>query len=408
MAVDWLADVQKYDAGADPDIVTGIVRYCGIALQKRDSSLVSFSSPDELKRVRDNFLKKKLGRTEDDAVLDDAISSVGQAMKADRTKNRVTVYYLLARHFGQLDLFDRSRSSSGKSGAATAGKADDGPSPISTAEPAVDPERPTGAGSRSSSPGTVLAGAGAAASLRLIGEEDDRANSSAGVPGPADARGGGSIIGVPPQAPRFGGDRLTDAPEGGGSRWWLWLILGAIALLLLFLVLRSCGHQPKLPSESQFDTSTASQAAGNLAATAGTVLDGTAPTSGAPTAGSETAVPANGAGIITETLNGLPALKVYFDVGKSAVTGDAVNASKALRNYLQAHPTAHVGVSGYNDPTGNPALNAALSKSRAQNVAAALEKAGVPASAIVLEKPANSTSASTGAESRRVEVVVRP
>ena len=48
MAEDWLADVLKYDANANPDIVAGIVRYCGIALRKRDSSLVSFTSPDEL------------------------------------------------------------------------------------------------------------------------------------------------------------------------------------------------------------------------------------------------------------------------------------------------------------------------------------------------------------------------
>ena len=111
MAEDWLADVLKYDANANPDIVAGIVRYCGIALRKRDSSLVSFTSPDELGRVRDNFLRKKLGRPEGDSVLNDAIAAVGQVMKADRTKNRVTVYYLLAREFDQLHLFERSSAS---------------------------------------------------------------------------------------------------------------------------------------------------------------------------------------------------------------------------------------------------------------------------------------------------------
>jgi hypothetical protein len=78
------------------------VRYLGIALQKRDSSLVAFSDKEEVARVRTNFLKKKLGLTAPDAELDKAVMAIGEKMKGDRTKNRVTVYYLLAEHFGQL------------------------------------------------------------------------------------------------------------------------------------------------------------------------------------------------------------------------------------------------------------------------------------------------------------------
>ena len=47
MAEDWAADVKKYDPGADDGISAGIVRYCGLALRNRDSSLVSFSDPAE-------------------------------------------------------------------------------------------------------------------------------------------------------------------------------------------------------------------------------------------------------------------------------------------------------------------------------------------------------------------------
>ena len=105
MAEDWAADVKKYVANADQKAIAGIVRYCGIALQKRDSSLVSFTDKEEVARVRTNFLKKKLGLTEPDAELDKAIKAVGEKMKGDRTKNRVTVYYLLADHFGKLSVF---------------------------------------------------------------------------------------------------------------------------------------------------------------------------------------------------------------------------------------------------------------------------------------------------------------
>ena len=105
MAEDWAADVKKYVANADQKAIVGIVRYCGIALQKRDSSLVSFTDKEEVARVRTHFLKKKLGLTEPDPELDKAIKAVGDKMKGDRTKNRVTVYYLLADHFGKLSVF---------------------------------------------------------------------------------------------------------------------------------------------------------------------------------------------------------------------------------------------------------------------------------------------------------------
>lgn len=106
MAMDWAADVKTYAPNADAKAIAGIVNYCGIALQKRDSSLVSFSDPDEVARVRTNFLKKKLGLTNPDAELDTAIKAVGEQMKGDRTRNRVTVYYLLADHFGKLSKFN--------------------------------------------------------------------------------------------------------------------------------------------------------------------------------------------------------------------------------------------------------------------------------------------------------------
>ena len=105
MSEDWAADVRKYAPNADPTVIAGIVRYCGIALQKKDSSLVSSTDKNEVARVRTNFLKKKLGLTEPDAELDKAIKMVGDKMKGDRTKNRVTAYYLLADHFGKLSAF---------------------------------------------------------------------------------------------------------------------------------------------------------------------------------------------------------------------------------------------------------------------------------------------------------------
>ena len=105
MAEDWAIDVRKYVPNADSKVIDAIVRYCGIALHNRDSSLVSFTEPEELRRIRENYLRKKLGLAHSDAELDDAIIGVGERMSADRTKNRVTVYYLLAEHFRKLSVF---------------------------------------------------------------------------------------------------------------------------------------------------------------------------------------------------------------------------------------------------------------------------------------------------------------
>jgi hypothetical protein len=105
MPEDWAADVRKHAPDADSKVIAGIIRYCGIALQKRDSSLVSFADREEVARIRTNFLKKKLGLTDPDTELDKAIKAVGDRMKGDRSRNRVTVYYLLAEHFGKLSAF---------------------------------------------------------------------------------------------------------------------------------------------------------------------------------------------------------------------------------------------------------------------------------------------------------------
>ena len=75
---EYLADVQKYSANASEANVAAIVKYCGIALRNKDSSLVSASDPAELQRVRDGFAFKKLGL--------DATSSRGTPPAAKRVK----------------------------------------------------------------------------------------------------------------------------------------------------------------------------------------------------------------------------------------------------------------------------------------------------------------------------------
>lgn len=102
MATDYLADVKKYVPAANDKAVAAIIKHLGIALKSADASLVSCSSKDELERVRESWLKKKLALAEDDKALDKAIQDVCTKMKADHNKQRVTFYYLLAEKYGKV------------------------------------------------------------------------------------------------------------------------------------------------------------------------------------------------------------------------------------------------------------------------------------------------------------------
>lgn len=101
MTTQYAEDVARYTNPVDQAVVDAIVKYCGIALRNRDSSLVSATDQAELDRVRDGFAKKKLGLDPETASA--AIKDVCERMKGNRAKSRVTFYYLLAEGTGKLD-----------------------------------------------------------------------------------------------------------------------------------------------------------------------------------------------------------------------------------------------------------------------------------------------------------------
>lgn len=97
---DYAADIKQYSPNVNEAAVAAIVKYCGIALRKADSSMVSTSDPKELTTVRDGFAAKKLGL--DAAAADAGIKKVAEKMKGTRQKSRVTFYYLLAEATGTM------------------------------------------------------------------------------------------------------------------------------------------------------------------------------------------------------------------------------------------------------------------------------------------------------------------
>lgn len=132
------------------------------------------------------------------------------------------------------------------------------------------------------------------------------------------------------------------------------------------------------------------------------------PTPGTPPLSGPDMDAPKGAAVVASTIDGVPMLNVFFDVGKTTVSNEFQQKSAALVEYMQAHPNVVAEISGFNDPTGDPQVNARLAKGRAEAVQKKLVAAGVAKDRTRLEKPAETTAtAASNAASRRVDVVLR-
>lgn len=85
---------------ADESLLTAVAKGLGPSIYNQDSSLVAASDPEELERVKTNFLIGKLGLT-DGPELDAAIAETVATLKGINRKLRVVFYYLLVKKFGK-------------------------------------------------------------------------------------------------------------------------------------------------------------------------------------------------------------------------------------------------------------------------------------------------------------------
>ena len=100
-----LADIQRYASDATEAQVATMIKSYGLVMRKADTRTVACSDQTEKNRVRENYLKKKLAVSGSNDALDAMVNRVCDEMKGDRSKNRVTFYYLLAKHTGNLGVF---------------------------------------------------------------------------------------------------------------------------------------------------------------------------------------------------------------------------------------------------------------------------------------------------------------
>lgn len=104
---DHAAAIKKYAPKADEAVVKNLLRTYALVLSKPDAAYVALSDQGERATVKTNFLKKKLGLT-DEAAMDAALDEVAATMKGDRQKSRAAVYYLLAEKFNKLSVFTKA------------------------------------------------------------------------------------------------------------------------------------------------------------------------------------------------------------------------------------------------------------------------------------------------------------
>lgn len=102
--MDHMADLKKFAKNPiNEAAAAGMMKSYALVMSKADTRYVACADQTELDRVRENFLKKKLGITSAD--MDASIKAICEHMKSDRTKSRLTFYYLLAEHYGKLGMF---------------------------------------------------------------------------------------------------------------------------------------------------------------------------------------------------------------------------------------------------------------------------------------------------------------
>jgi hypothetical protein len=101
----YIDENAKLGLGLTDDLITKVTVGLGPSIHKKDAETVSCSDEDELDRVKQNYLIKKLG-CEDSPQLDEAIKDVCAKMgSSNRNKYRALFYALLASTFNKESVY---------------------------------------------------------------------------------------------------------------------------------------------------------------------------------------------------------------------------------------------------------------------------------------------------------------
>lgn len=85
----------------DMGLLTKVTIGCGPAIYDNDAQTVAASDKDELERIKNNFLIRKLGLKDSPALMEGINAAVETYGKSERNKYRAVFYYMLVKHFGK-------------------------------------------------------------------------------------------------------------------------------------------------------------------------------------------------------------------------------------------------------------------------------------------------------------------
>ncbi len=98
-------EAAKLKLNINADLFIKVAKGLGPSLYRDDASLVSSSDAEELNRVKEHFLKDKLGIT-NHKEMDKAIAEVvDQFGSGNKSKYRALFYYLLVENLGKSHLY---------------------------------------------------------------------------------------------------------------------------------------------------------------------------------------------------------------------------------------------------------------------------------------------------------------
>jgi outer membrane protein OmpA-like peptidoglycan-associated protein len=187
---------------------------------------------------------------------------------------------------------------------------------------------------------------------------------------------------------------------------WTWGIAALIALALLWLWITGrgsgsgaacCGAPTSAVAAAPATPSNMPAAPAETPPVAAAPVATPAPMASTPAAAPEPAA-----------ASAKPVAKLYFDTGKTSAPADTPALIAEVVAYLQKNTASKAVISGFNDPRGNAALNAELSKNRAKSAREALKAAGIDEARIELRKPQDTNQGGDLKEARRVEISVEP
>lgn len=90
----YIDDIAKYTDTVNEELVAVLYRSLASILGDADAANVACSDDEELATVRRNFIEEKL-EIDDKEKAEAAMATICEKMQADRSKNRLTFYYLL-------------------------------------------------------------------------------------------------------------------------------------------------------------------------------------------------------------------------------------------------------------------------------------------------------------------------